>query len=120
MASPAQYAAHDRLCTRAPKLSIPDPVPRSSANGAQRDLLVIVGTYANQRDKLDKEGGEVKKLKARPSAKAGSRSNKARRKVFSIGRLRKYIDPGPPEEAERFVQLIYEERHHDRERVPAE
>jgi hypothetical protein len=62
----------------------------------------------------------MKKLNARPSAKAGSRSNIGRRKAFSIGRLRKYIDPSPPEEAERFVQLIYEERRNDRERVPAE
>ncbi|MGD1103351.1 MAG: hypothetical protein ABSA59_14970 [Terriglobia bacterium] len=62
----------------------------------------------------------MKKLKARPSAKAGIRSNIDRRKAFSIGRLRKYIDPSPPEEAEKFVQLIYEERRNDRERVPAE
>jgi len=62
----------------------------------------------------------VKKVKARPSAKGGSHSNIVRRKVFSIDQLRKYIDPGPREEAEEFVQLIYEERRHDRERVPAE
>jgi hypothetical protein len=62
----------------------------------------------------------VKKLKARLPAKNGSRSNIVRHKVFSIGRLRKCIDPGPPEEAEKFVKLIYEERRHDRERVPAE
>ena len=75
---------------------------------------------SNRHGRLGKEGGDLKKLKARPSAKAGNRSNTARGKAFSIGRLRKYIDPGPPEEAEKFVQLIYEERRHDRERVPAE
>ena len=62
----------------------------------------------------------MKKLKARPSAKAESHPSIARGKIFSISRLRKYIDPGPPEEAERFVQLIYEERCYDHERVPAE
>ena len=62
----------------------------------------------------------MKKLKARLSAKNGSSSNIVPHKVFSIGRLRKFIDPGPQEEAEKFVKLIYEERRHDPERVPAE
>lgn len=79
-----------------------------------------VGTYADQRVKLNRDGGDVKKLNVRPSARAGSRSNIMRRKAFSMGRLRKYLDPSPPEETERFVQLIYEERRNDRERVSAE
>ena len=62
----------------------------------------------------------MKKLKTSLPAKAGSRANEVRRRTFSISRLRKYIDPSPPEETEEFVQLIYEERRNDRERVPAE
>ena len=63
----------------------------------------------------------MKKLNTRPSrAKAGRRAHAVRGKAFSIGRLRKYIDPGPPEEAEKFVDLIYEERRDDPERVSAE
>ena len=62
----------------------------------------------------------MKKLKSRPSTKAGNHATTVRSKAFSIDKLRKYIDAGPPEEAEKFVQLIYEERRLDRERVPAE
>jgi hypothetical protein len=51
--------------------------------------------------------------KVNGSPKTGSHPNIVRRKVFSIDQLRKYIDPGPPEEAEKFVQLIYEERRND-------
>jgi len=43
-----------------------------------------------------------------------------RRKAFSIDDIRKYLDPGPPQEAEELVRLIYEERRQDREREPAE
>jgi hypothetical protein len=74
----------------------------------------------HHRGKLSQRGGGGKKLKTKPSAKTGSHPNIVRRKVFSIDQLQKYIDPGPPEEAEKFVQLIYEERRQDRERVPAE
>jgi len=62
-------------------------------------------------------GGDVKKFKARLSAKTTHPPNVGRRKVILIGQLRKYIDPGPPEEAEKFVQLIYEERRQERERA---
>lgn len=65
----------------------------------------------------------MKRLKAKPVAKAQgagkskSHANIVRRKAFSVDEIRKYVDPGPVEEAERFVRLIYEERRHDRERV---
>ena len=32
---------------------------------------------------------------------------------FSLDRLLSHIDPGPPEESEAFVRLIYEQRHID-------
>jgi hypothetical protein len=35
------------------------------------------------------------------------------RKTFSMEDIQKYIDPSPPEEAEEFVRLIYEERQQD-------
>jgi nanoRNase/pAp phosphatase (c-di-AMP/oligoRNAs hydrolase) len=62
----------------------------------------------------------VKRLKTKPTAKARAHAKLVRRKVFSIDEILKYIDPGPPKEAEKFVQLIYEERRQDRERVPVE
>ncbi len=62
----------------------------------------------------------MKRLNPKATAKARSHPNIVRRKAFSIDEIRKYIDPGRPEEAEEFVQLIYEERRQDRERVPAE
>jgi hypothetical protein len=32
---------------------------------------------------------------------------------FSLDRLLSHIDPGPAEESEAFVRLIYEQRHSD-------
>ncbi len=32
---------------------------------------------------------------------------------FSLERLLSHIDPGPAEESEAFVRLIYEQRHND-------
>jgi hypothetical protein len=40
-----------------------------------------------------------------------------RRETSSVDEIRKYVDPGTAEEAERFVRLIYEERRQDRESV---
>ncbi|HMD97661.1 MAG TPA: hypothetical protein VKM93_10085 [Terriglobia bacterium] len=62
----------------------------------------------------------MKRVKAKPTAKAGSHPSTVPRKAFSIDEIRKYLDPGPPKEAEEFVRLIYDERRLDRERVPAE
>jgi len=42
------------------------------------------------------------------------------RKIFSADEIRKCVDPGPPKEAEKFVELVYEERHLDREPTPLE
>ena len=33
--------------------------------------------------------------------------------LFSLDRLLSHIDPGPAEESEAFVRLIYEQRHID-------
>jgi hypothetical protein len=62
----------------------------------------------------------VKRLNPKPTTKARSHPSIVQRKPFSIDKIRKYIDPGPPKEVEEFVRLIYEERRQDRERVPAE
>lgn len=59
----------------------------------------------------------MRRLKAKPRAKTRSHPDVLRRKTFSLDEIRKYVDPGPAEEAERFVRLIYEERRQDRERV---
>jgi predicted nucleic acid-binding protein len=39
--------------------------------------------------------------------------NLTRAASFSLDRLLSHIDPGPPEESEAFVRLIYEQRHID-------
>jgi len=39
--------------------------------------------------------------------------NLARTGPFSLDRLLSHIEPGPPEESEAFVSLIYEQRHTD-------
>ena len=59
----------------------------------------------------------MKRLKARPAAKGKNHPNIVRRKAFSIDDVLKYVDPGPQEDAEEFVRLIYEERRQDRERA---
>jgi hypothetical protein len=59
----------------------------------------------------------VKRLKVKPAAKTRSHPDIVRRKPFSADEIRKYVDPGLAEEAERFVRPIYEERRQDRERV---
>ena len=33
--------------------------------------------------------------------------------LFSLDRLLSHIDPGPAEESEAFIRLIYEQRHRD-------
>jgi hypothetical protein len=43
-----------------------------------------------------------------------------RRSVFSADELLKHVDPGPPEEAEELVRVIYEQRRLDRERTISE
>ena len=67
--------------------------------------------------RLKREGANVRRLKAKPAAKARSHPDIVGRKTFSVDEIRKYVDPGPAEEAEKFVRLIYEERRQDRERV---
>jgi hypothetical protein len=59
----------------------------------------------------------MKKLKGKPAGRVDRHYNIVRRKVFSAEDLLKHIDPGPREEAEEFVRLIYEQRRQDRERV---
>jgi hypothetical protein len=59
----------------------------------------------------------VRRLKTKPAAKAKDHPNIVRRKTFTVDEIRKYVDPGSPEEAERFVRLIYEERRQDHELV---
>ena len=61
----------------------------------------------------------MRRVKTEPSAKVGN-ARLVRRKPFSIDEILKYVDPGPPKEAEEFVRLIYGERRPDRERVPAD
>ena len=39
--------------------------------------------------------------------------NLVRARSFSLDRLLSHIDPGPAEESEAFVRLIYEQRHFD-------
>ena len=39
--------------------------------------------------------------------------NLVRTGPFSLDRLLSHIDPGPAEESEAFVHLIYEQRNHD-------
>jgi hypothetical protein len=39
--------------------------------------------------------------------------NLIRASLFSLDRLLSHIDPGPAEESEAFVRLIYEQRHLD-------
>jgi hypothetical protein len=59
----------------------------------------------------------VRRLRAKPGAKTRSSPGMVRRKPFSVDEIRKYVDPGPPEEAEEFVRLIYDERRKDHERA---
>jgi hypothetical protein len=67
--------------------------------------------------RLKREGVNVRRLKAKPAAKARCHPDLVGRKTFSVDEIRKYVDPGAAEEAEKFVRLIYEERRQDRERV---
>jgi hypothetical protein len=67
--------------------------------------------------RLKSERADVRRPKAKPAAKPRSQPDIVRRKSFSVDEIRKYVDPGPAEEAEGFVQLIYDERRQDRERV---
>jgi hypothetical protein len=57
----------------------------------------------------------VRRLKPKPAAKAKSRPNRVGRKTFSADEIRKHVDPGPAEEAEKFVRLVYDERRQDRQ-----
>ena len=63
----------------------------------------------------------MKKLKAKRNTRAGAASQSGlspsvgARKIFSADEIRKCVDPGPPEEAEKFAELLYEERRLDRE-----
>ena len=59
----------------------------------------------------------MKKLRARAPQKTKTYPTIVGRKPFAASEIRKYVDPGPPEEAERFVRLIYAERREDRERT---
>ena len=57
----------------------------------------------------------MKRSYPKATVTTGNQHGAARHKTFSTEEIRKYIDPGPPTEAAKFVRLIYEERRHDRE-----
>jgi hypothetical protein len=57
----------------------------------------------------------MKKSNTKSLLGARSRPETNPRKTFSMDEIRKYIDPSPPEEAEEFVRLMYEERREDTE-----
>ena len=56
-----------------------------------------------------------RKARAGEASLSGLRPSLGARKIFSADDIRKCVDPGPPEEAEKFVELVYEERRLDRE-----
>ena len=57
----------------------------------------------------------MKKSNTKPPLGTRNRPETLPRKTFSMEEIRKYIDPSPPEEAEEFARLIYEERRQDGE-----
>ena len=59
----------------------------------------------------------VRRMRVKPGAKTRSSPDVVRRKPFPVDEIPKYVDPGPPEEAEEFVRLIYDERRKDHERA---
>ena len=48
-----------------------------------------------------------------PSQPVEDPPNLIRAGAFSLDRLLSHIDPGPAEESEAFVRLLYEQRHAD-------
>jgi hypothetical protein len=58
----------------------------------------------------------MKLLGRKSGRKTNGRSPIAGKKPFSMPALLKHIDPGPPQEAEEFVRLIYEQRKRDLKR----
>jgi hypothetical protein len=48
-----------------------------------------------------------------PPAAVKDPPNLVRTGPFSLDRLLSHVDPGPPEESEAFVRLIYEQRRID-------
>jgi hypothetical protein len=57
--------------------------------------------------------GVVIKMDRTPSQPVHDPSNLVRSGWLSLDRLLTHIDPGPAEESEAFVRLIYEQRHAD-------
>ena len=57
----------------------------------------------------------MKSFKTKPPQGAKSHPQTLTRKTFSMDEVRKYIDPSSAQEAEDFVQRIYEERRQDGE-----
>jgi len=62
----------------------------------------------------------VRKFNTKPPLATKAPAEALPPKVFSVDEIRKYLDPGPPKEAEEFVQLIYDERRRDGEGTAAE
>ena len=62
----------------------------------------------------------MKKSNTKSPLRTQRQAETPQRRTFSIEEIGKYIDPSPPEEAEEFVQLMYEERREDTERTGAE
>jgi hypothetical protein len=55
----------------------------------------------------------VTKMDRLPQEPVKDPPNLMRAGSFSLERLLRHIDPGPAEESEAFVRLIYEQRHID-------
>jgi hypothetical protein len=59
----------------------------------------------------------MKNVRKQSAPKKRTNANIVRKKRFSVEALLKHIDPGARNEAEEFVQLIYEHRRLDHERA---
>ncbi len=57
------------------------------------------------------------RVRTKPANRKRRHAHIVRRKTFSAEELVKHVDPGPREEAEDFVRLIYQQRRQDRERA---
>ena len=55
----------------------------------------------------------VTKMDRVPQQPVADPPNPVRAGSFSLDRLLSHVDPGPAEESEAFVRLIYEQRHID-------
>ncbi len=58
-------------------------------------------------------GARMVKMDRVPPQPVKEPPNLVRADLFSLERLLSHIDPGPVEESEAFVRLIYEQRHID-------